>query len=145
MEILDDYKEPQRESFEGFVPYISLRNEEIGDVMALLDNNKVEFKLKKIMGSINSTFLMPFSATQLSHSTTLIYIRDETKVVVDVILDKYYQGVGKIHVEERAEEAAKIAAKNAVESKQKKWTFFNLAVLFLLIGLIFLFAIFYYL
>jgi hypothetical protein len=145
MEILDDYKEPQRESFEGFVPYISLRNEEIGDVMALLDNNKVEFKLKKIMGSTNSTFLVPLSATQLSHSTTLIYIRDKTKTVVDVILDEYYQGVGQIHVEERAEKEAKVAAKNAIESKQKNWTFFNLTILFILIVLIWSFAEFYYL
>ncbi|MBL4650864.1 MAG: hypothetical protein JKY03_14120 [Aureispira sp.] len=147
MEILDDYKEPQRDDFEGFVPYISLRNEEVGDVLAILDKNKVEFKLKKIMGSTNSTFLVSLSATQLSHSTTLIYIRDKTKIkiAVDVILDEYYEGVGKIHVEELAEKEAKIAAQNAVENKQKKWTFFNLAVLFLLIVLIWSFAEFYYL
>jgi hypothetical protein len=145
MEILDDYKEPQRESFEGFVPYVSLRNGEVGDVMALLDNNKVEFKLKKNMGSTNNTFLVPLSATQLSHSSTLIYIRDKTKSAVDVILDEYYQGVGRIHIEERAEIAAKIAAENAVENKQKNWTFFNLTILFILIVLTWSFVEFYYL
>lgn len=145
MEILDDYKEPQREDFEGFVPYVSLRNEEIADVMAVLEENKVEFKLKKIMGSTNSTFLVPLSATQLNQSATLIYIRDKQKEVVDIVLDNYYQGEGKKHLEERAEREAALAEKNARESKQKKWAFFNLSALFLLIVLIWAFAEFYYL
>lgn len=145
MEILDDYKEPQREDFEGFVPYVSLRNEEIADVMAVLEENKVEFKLKKIMGSTNSTFLVPLSATQLNQSATLIYIRDKQKEVVDIVLDNYYQGEGKKHLEERAGREAALAEKNARESKQKKWAFFNLSVLFLLIVLIWAFAEFYYL
>ena len=145
MEILDDYKEPQRENYEGFIPYVSLRNEEISDVMAVLEENKVEFKLKKIMGSTNSTFLVPLSATQLSQSSTLIYIRDKHKEVVDIVLDNYYQGEGKNHLEERAEKAAEIRAQNAIEAKQKNWAFFNLSVLFLVIVLIWAFAEFYYL
>ena len=143
MEILDDYREPKRENFEGFIPYVSLRNEEVADVMAVLENNKVEFKLKKIMGSTNSTFLVPLSSTQLSHSSTLIYIRDHKKEVVDVILDDYYQGVGQIHLDKRAEDASKIMEQNAKESKRKRWAFFNLSVLFLLIILIWMFSEFY--
>lgn len=144
MELLDDYKEPQREHLEGFVPYVSLRNEEIADVMAVLEDNKVEFKLKKIMGSTNNTFLLPLSATQLSQNSTLIYIKEQDKTLVDEVLDQYFEGAGQKYVEERVKKQEEAKEQRQAENKQKKWTFFNLTVLFLLIVLIWSFVEFYY-
>lgn len=146
MEILDDYRAPKREKhLEGFVPYVNLSNEEIADVMAVLEEHKIEFKLQKIMGSTNSTFLVPLSSTQLSQNRTLIYILEgQDKDKIDAILDAYYQGPGKRHLEEFAKQEAAAKDLSAVETKQKKWAFFNLAFLFLLIVLIWSFVEFYY-
>lgn len=144
MELLDDYKAPQRESLEGFIPYVSLQNAEVADVMAVLEDNKMEFKLKKVMGSTSSTFLVPLSSTQLNHSSTLIYIKEQDKIALDVILDAYFATEGQKHLEERAKKERAAIKQQIEEDKRKKWAFFYLTVLFLLIVLIWSFVEFYY-
>lgn len=143
MEILDDYRGPEKRDLEGFVPYVSLRNEEVEDVMLVLKEKAIEFKIKKIMGSTNNTLLVPLASTQLSHSKTLIYVKAATRDSVDEILNAYYEGEGRKHLEaaEKRAEVAKLQLKK--DKEQNKWKLFNLSLLFLLIILIWAFKAFY--
>ncbi len=148
MEILDDYKEPERGDLKGFIPYVSLQNEEnaevVGDIMAVFQEHEVKFKLKKTMGVTNKMLLVPVPSSQLSNSFTLIYIKEEDKIKVDDLLDTYYEGPGKKHLEEWEQKAAAAAKEKEAEDKRKKWSFFNLAALFLLLILIWSFFEFCY-
>jgi hypothetical protein len=144
MEILDDYKEPQKGNLKGFVPYVNLRNEEnaevVGDIMMVLEENEIEFKLKKMSNATNKMLLVPVPSTELSNSSTLIYIKESDKISVDELLDQYYEGPGKKHLEEWEKKAAAAKEEYEADAKQKKRTFFNLAALFLLIVLIWSFV-----
>lgn len=144
MEILDDYRDPQRRDLEGFVPYVSLRNEEVADVMFVLEEQGIEFKIQKIMGSTNNTLLVPLASTQLSDSKTLIHIKGEDRDKVDKVLNTYYEGVGKKHLEAAEKRAEEAKLQYEKDKEQNKWKLVNVFLLFLMLVLIWALLEFYW-
>ncbi|WMX16873.1 MULTISPECIES: hypothetical protein [unclassified Aureispira] len=132
MDILDDYRSSEKEKLKGFVPYVNLSKDEIADVIALLEEGGVEFKLQKIMGSTNNTFIVPLASTELDRTSALIYIKEADKLTVDVILDAYYMGAGKRHLDASEAKAKESLQLNTEKEKRGKWLFINAAIFFLI-------------
>ncbi|BDS10176.1 hypothetical protein [Aureispira anguillae] len=117
--ILDDY-----EAENELLPYLKLRNEELADVIALLEENGVYFELKKVMGSMNDTGIVPMAATQLGNIDTIVYVAENEHTLVDVIMEAYYEEREAIPKNEEIQLTEK--------DKGKNQAFILLSILFLL-------------